>query len=513
MLKIKLFNATQPLQTRELEFPAAEAGEYAIGNSSNCAIPLSSPRISEITAVIRHRAGQYSFIALDRTTDCQYNQEKVEIDRSYHLSIDDIIRIREYVLIVAAVPMSEKPVRERKLTTAIKKKIKPSENGYISPTEPIKTRIEPKNIPLFTPPSPISPSTLEKDLTLRCLAVIDETHDVKTFRFLATDSRQFRYKAGQFITLKLNIDGKSVLRSYSISSTPSRPDVLEITVKRVPSPPDLPHVPPGLVSNWLHDHLKAGDILETKGISGKFSCVDHPSRQLLLISAGSGITPLMAMTRWLYDTGKDHDIIFFHSARDREDIIYDRELQLLNQRNPRFHLAISLTRSQDQSWEGLTGRLDAKMLQAIASDYKERTVYVCGPDTFMSGVKNLLASLAFPMNNYYEESFGSGKKVKKEKTGAGTGEKTSLLIFRESGKEIASDGQETILDIAAAEGIEINSSCRSGNCGTCKVRKLAGEVKYEGEPKGLEATEAEAGYILACIAYPVATVTIAELPL
>jgi ferredoxin-NADP reductase len=500
MLKIKLFNPRQPLDTRELEFPTEEVGEYAIGNSPKCAIQLPNPRIGEITAVIRLQAAQYSFIALDRTLDCQYNQEKVEIDRSYSLSIDDIIRIWEYVLIVVAVPLTEKPVRQQKLTNAIKKKIKAGENGHFRPSKPISPPIDLKNLSL-----PITP---EKDLTLRCLGVIPETHDVKTFRFLATDARQFSYKAGQFITLKLNIDGKTVLRSYSISSTPSRPDVLEITVKRVPSPPDLAHVPPGLVSNWLHDHLKVGDIVETKGIGGKFSCVDHPGRQLFFISAGSGITPLMSMARWLYDTGKDHDIIFFHSAKDREDIIYDRELQLLSQRNPRFHLAISLTRSQDQSWEGLTGRLDGAIVKAIAPDYQKRTVYVCGPDTFMNGVKNLLASLDFPMDNYYEESFGGGKKVKQAKTGQGTGEKTGRLIFATTGKEIPTDGQETILDLAAAEGIEISYSCRSGNCGTCKVRKLAGEVKYEGEPKGLGATEAEKGYILACIACPIAQVTV-----
>lgn len=508
MLKIRLFNAIQPLQTQELEFSATETEEYSIGQSPSCVIQLPNPQIKEIQGVIRSLADKYVFIAFHQTANCQFNQEKVEIDRSYPLNIDDIIRIGEYVLIVEAVPFAEKPLRERKLSTAIKKRSKKLENGHNSPLESIKPRIDAKNLPLIAPISPISPSLAEKELSLRCLAVIPETHDVKTFRFVASDSRQFSYKAGQFITLKLNIAEKTVLRSYSISSTPSRPDVLEITVKRVPSPPELPDVPPGLVSNWLHDHLKAGDIVETKGISGKFSCVDHPSRKLLLISAGSGITPLMAMARWLYDTGKDHDIVFFHSARDRQDLIYDRELQLLSHRNPHFHLAVSLTRSKDTSWEGLTGRLDAEVVKAIAPDYQERTVYVCGPDTFMTGVKNLLASLDFPMANYYEESFGSGKKVRQPKVSAETREKTGLLIFSETGKEIPTDGQETILDIAAAQGIEINSGCRSGNCGTCKMRKLVGEVKYENEAKGLDTSEQEAGYILSCIAYPIAKVTL-----
>jgi ferredoxin-NADP reductase len=504
MLKLQVFNAKQPLETRELAFSIEESSEreYAIGGEPSGDIFLSSPHIETLAGIIRPQDQKYYFTAIANGEDWRYNEETIEIQRDYPLHINDILRLREYVLIVESVPQGERTTETRENPRSNRKN---PENG--NRLQQLKTRLNRKNNapPAPSPPTvppPIAP-IVAKELTLRCIATIDETHDVKTFRFLAEPPARFTYKAGQFITLKPIINGKPVTRSYSISSTPSRPDILEITVKRVPA--DVPDAPPGLVSNWLHDHLHAGDSLQTKGIGGKFTCVDHPSRKLLLISAGSGITPMMAMSRWVYDTGADHHIVFFHSARDRQDIIYDRELQLLEARNPHFRLAISLTRCQDTQWQGFTGRLDEKMVAAIAPDYPERTVYVCGPDSFRKGVKSLLASINFPMDNYHEESFGGAKKPKTEPKEA---RKTAIVLMAKSSKEITTDGGDTLLNLAEAEGIDIASSCRSGNCGTCKARKLAGEIEYDGEPRGLDDAEREAGYILTCIARPLDRVVI-----
>jgi glycine betaine catabolism B len=506
MLKLQVFNAKQPLETRSLEFSVEASSEraYAIGGEPSGDIFLSSPHIETLAGIIRLRDHKYYFTAIANGEDWRYNEESVDLDRDYPLYINDILRLCEYVLIVESVPQGERTARTAENTGSNRKN---PENG--NRLQQLKARLNRKNNAPSAPPTPVVPppiaAIVEKELTLRCIATIDETHDVKTFRFLAEPPTRFTYKAGQFITLKPIINGKPVTRSYSISSTPSRPDILEITVKRVPAPVDVPDAPPGLVSNWLHDHLHAGDSLQTKGIGGKFTCVDHPSRKLLLISAGSGITPMMAISRWVYDTGADHHIVFFHSARDRQDIIYHRELQLLETRNPHFRLAISLTRCQDTDWKGFTGRLDEKMVAAIAPDYRERTVYVCGPDSFRKGVKSLLASINFPMDNYHEESFGGAKKPKTEPKEAG---KTAIVLMAKSAREITTNGGDTLLDLAEAEGIYIPSSCRSGNCGTCKARKLEGEIEYDGDPKGLDDAEREAGYLLTCIARPLTRVVI-----
>lgn len=132
--------------------------------------------------------------------------------------------------------------------------------------------------------------------------IIRETHDVYTYRFQGDPLCRFVYLPGQFCTLVLNIDGKKVVRSYSISSAPTRPFTLEITVKRVPG---------GLVSNWLADNVKVGDRIEISGPKGKFTLEPGKiPRKILFIGGGSGITPLMSMTRWLSDVAAPTDVIF-----------------------------------------------------------------------------------------------------------------------------------------------------------------------------------------------------------
>ncbi len=124
--------------------------------------------------------------------------------------------------------------------------------------------------------------------TVKIADIVEETHDVKTFRLVGEKPVLFSYRPGQFITFLLNIDGQDVERSYSMSSSPSRPHVLELTVKRVPG---------GVVSNWLCDHVKLGQRLTLKVPAGKFSCFNYPAAKMLFVGAGSGITPLMAMSR------------------------------------------------------------------------------------------------------------------------------------------------------------------------------------------------------------------------
>lgn len=361
------------------------------------------------------------------------------------------------------------------------------------------------------------------ELTVRCVRVVDETVDVKTFTFIAQPVVRFDYKPGQFVTLELVIDGETILRSYSISSTPSRPHTLEITVKRVPGPSDVPAAPAGLVSNWLHDTLKVGSLIKLTGALGRFTCAPIPAPKLLLISAGSGITPMMSMSRWLTDTVSPTDILFFHCARTPNDIIFRQELESMAARSPNFRAAISITRSPNdatvtfplQPWLGLTGRLTDAMLQTIAPDFLNRTVYVCGPDGFMQGVKTLLTNLNFPMQNYYAESFGTPKQVKKVLASESQSARPAAMstaqpiaYFAQSQKEMVSDGNESILDLAAQAGIKIRSSCKQGVCGACKKRKLEGSIRYESEPDGLDRSEQDSGMILTCVATPIDRVVI-----
>lgn len=507
MLKIKVFNyKTGEFEEKALTPETSIQGECIIGRSSSCDLVLASSEVSRVHGRIMFQKDQYYFTDLGSTDGSRINNQEAKANQNYVLKKEDLIRIGEFVLLIEAV---ETP---------------PSCGDAINGARVDSNRQWTKG-----------------DLTAHCAQVIDETTDAKTFRFVADPPVLFTYKPGQFVTLELEINGEPVLRSYSISSTPSRPHTLEITVKRVPPPTDTPNVAPGLVSNWLHDHITVGSSVKLSGgPMGKFTCLPNPAKKLLMISAGSGITPMMSMSRWVYDTSADCDIVFLLSARSPRDVIFRQELELMAARLPNFRLAITTTRSEPgQAWLGFTGRLTEAMLQVIAPDFRERTVYVCGPDSFMQGVKAMLSGLAFPMQNYYDESFGPPKKVKSaskpavkepsippaESSANRLDVATPLVVlppapapapaslqpgvfFAQSGKEISCDGEESILELAEQEGVKIRSGCRQGVCGACKKRKLEGEVKYETDPDALDKSEQEAGYILTCVAYPVGRVLI-----
>jgi ferredoxin-NADP reductase len=144
----------------------------------------------------------------------------------------------------------------------------------------------------------------------------------------------FSYHPGQFVTFLLNIDDREVQRSYSMSSSPSRPHVLELTIKRVPG---------GLVSNWFCDQVKLGQSLAVRGPSGKFSCFTYPSTKMLFIGAGSGVTPLMSMGRWIVDTTSAVDVKLLFSFKSPTDIVFRKELELMSARHSRFQVAVTVT--------------------------------------------------------------------------------------------------------------------------------------------------------------------------
>ena len=348
----------------------------------------------------------------------------------------------------------------------------------------------------------------------RCVAVIPETHDVKTFIFESIPARLIQYKPGQFITLDLPINGKTVKRSYTISSSPSRPHVLSITVKRVPD---------GLASNWLHDNVQAGFELFIAGPNGEFNCFDAPANKLLLISAGSGITPVMSMLRWLTDTFSSCNIVFLNNVRTPIDIIFDHELRYLGQRlGDRLKLGLIPAKvDAGQYWNGPVGHFSLDLVKLYAPDFLEREVFVCGPSGYMDMVRTTLENAGFPMAHYHQESFGGApitprpavapshqpvvaatvKPVPPPIPAQPTPNMASATIsieFAKSGKTLTCSVDDFILDLAEANGLTLSSSCRSGTCGTCKIKKIEGDVEMDGQ-QALTPTDLSDGYVLACV--------------
>lgn len=336
-------------------------------------------------------------------------------------------------------------------------------------------------------------------LKLVCVKITDEAKHVKTFSFASPEGVWFRYQPGQFVTIEPFIDGKLVHRSYTISSTPTRPGLLQITVKRITG---------GLVSNWLHDNMRVGLELGVRGPAGKFTCINFPREKYLLISAGSGITPLMSMLRYFHDLAATVDVVFFYWATSQQDIIFHKELALYMEQNPHFRILICLTREpEESSWVGLRGRIDNEMLHRAVPDFLERMILGCGPTEFMEKAKQLFIGNNFPMDTQFdEESFTPPKGPKKpevKKDGAQKKASGGLrkIIFVKSHKTVEVSPDETILEAAERCGVEIPNSCRKGSCGTCRVTKLSGEV-IMAEQEALSHDEIAQGDILTCVGQP-----------
>ncbi|NJR48335.1 MAG: FHA domain-containing protein [Leptolyngbyaceae cyanobacterium CSU_1_3] len=515
MLILKSVNfEQQEFQTHQLKASYSGQTEWVIGRNTTCDLVLTSPEVSRVHGRIVYIGDSYYFVDVGSASGSLLNGETVLADTPQPIHSGDLLQLGETFLHIEALSVS---LQNESSNTA---------TAIVLPTQPWAT----------------------EDLLCRCCRIIDETPDVKTFCFVADPLVLFCYQPGQFVTLEVVIDGKPVLRCYSISSSPTRPYHLSLTVKRVPRPANQPELPPGLVSNWLHDHLKVGDRVKIiGGAMGQFTCLPNLPAKLLLISAGSGITPMMSMLRWLYDTLATCDIIFLYSASSPEDIVFRAELETLAAQMPNLRLAITVTQPVKQTWMGLTGRISQSLLPLVAPDLCDRSVYVCGSEGFMQGIRSLLESMKFPMQQYHEESFGgqpskpislqpapereqSDSTLIKVKTlppaalsvrnGKGSpGDHLlpiqptykngdSVVHFIQSDRQVVVDGSASILEVAELEGIPIRHACRVGACGACKVEVRQGQVRYQTLPTALSIAEQQAGYALSCVAYPVNSVTI-----
>ena len=346
--------------------------------------------------------------------------------------------------------------------------------------------------------------------TVRCARIIDETHDVKTFCFLAEQPVLFFFKPGQFVTLELEIDGETVMRSYTISSSPSTPYNLSVTIKRVPG---------GQVSNWMHDNLKEGDVIAMHGPVGNFNCIDFPARKVLLLSGGVGITPVMSMARWFYDTNSDVDMVFVHSARTPMDLVYHGELNNMCTRVSNFHLHLICEREmRGMPWSGYRGYFDQAKMDMMVPDLHEREVFCCGPAPYMNAVRGLLQANNFNMEHYHEESFGATPveaqqdaieqaEEAEEALDAFNSDDLITVEFTQTGKSIGVMPGETLHTAAANLGMHIPKACGMGICGTCKVKKLSGDVEMN-HNGGITDEDVAAGYVLSCCSVPKGNVVI-----
>ena len=311
---------------------------------------------------------------------------------------------------------------------------------------------------------------------------------------------------GQFITIEIPATPEPVMRTYTLSSTPSRPYSVSITIKAQTG---------SIGTRWMLDNMRPGMQLKAFGPAGDFSLVSHPGKKYLFISAGSGITPMMSMTRFLYDTQPDSDVVFLNCARSPDEIIFRKELELLASRMDNLRLQLVVERSIARNvWSGVHGRISHSVIDISAPDFRDRTVFCCGPEPFMRAVREMLEANGFNMDNYHQESFQPASEtpaipVPAALAAAASDAETEApsVIFTLSGMEVQCSPTDTVLLAARNGGLKIPSACEFGVCGTCKVKCLSGETSMN-HNGGIRDDEIEEGYILACCSHPLGRVEI-----
>lgn len=330
------------------------------------------------------------------------------------------------------------------------------------------------------------------DERLVCTRVDDVTHDVKSFTLARAGGGPLAFDAGQYLTLTVTTDRGELQRCYTIASPPTRPDLLTITVKRVPDGP---------VSGWLHDHLAAGDTVQATGPHGRFTAARHPASRHLFLSAGSGITPVMSMTRLLHQCAEQPDVVFVHSARSPRDIIFRDELAELAGRPGLDVTVVCESDTADDPWDGPMGLLSLRTLLRVAPDLHEREVFTCGPPGYMEAVREMLDLAGVDTERCHEESFDLAARRRTPRGAPAPGGPSYAVEFRRSGRTVECGAGESLLDAALRAGLRPASLCREGICGTCRTTLLAGPVDLQ-HAGGIRDRDVERGDILLCCSRP-----------
>ncbi|MDI3289681.1 ferredoxin reductase [Polyangium sp. 15x6] len=294
----------------------------------------------------------------------------------------------------------------------------------------------------------LAPVASRAELRACVLSVADVTHDVKTF--VLAPRVWPGHLPGQWVPVEIEVDGIRLRRCYSISSPPNDPHV-ELTVKRVPG---------GRVSNWMHTHLHAGDFVRLGAPSGDFVLPEATPAKLLLLSGGSGATPLIAILRDLAHRRALKDVTYLHAARSRRDVLFARELARLSSLHPGLRVVLHL---DDES-----PRLDSTQLWVLVPDLAHRETFLCGPTGMMDAVAP--AFLGFE-GRLHHERFVVAKPAAAA-PGAG-----ALIHLGRSKRSITTTGRGTLLDELEQAGERLEYGCRMGICNTCRCAKRSGVVE------------------------------------
>ena len=337
---------------------------------------------------------------------------------------------------------------------------------------------------------------------LRVARVFQETPKVKTFRLAPVEgvgALPFEFEPGQFLTLSVHSGGNQVKRSYSIASSPCCHGWCDLTVK---------HESGGIVSGYLHEQVKEGDLLDASGPYGRFTFRGVESDSVVFLGGGVGITPLMSSIRYLTDQSWNGRIDLVYACKDLESVIFRDELNHLARRHPNLHVSIVLSDESSAAWAGPRGFITAELLGQIPQ-IRSRRIHLCGPPVMMDAVRNELGKLGIDLASVHSELFLSPSRTVPPGPEVSAGDTATAVTcsFERSGKKAPLAAGQTVLEAAEEVGVPIEYACRQGYCGLCKIKLLSGEVTMDVDD-GLTPLDRSSGVILACQAKASADISV-----
>ena len=318
---------------------------------------------------------------------------------------------------------------------------------------------------------------------------------------------------GQFLTFRLDApasagDSEQIIRCYSLSDAPC-PDYYRISIKRVPAPLGS-DVPPGRSSNYFHDRVTAGSLLQVRAPSGHFH-LDRGDTPVVLVAGGIGITPMLSMLNWCLANQPGRELWLFYGVRDGRELVMKAHLEALAAEHPNFHLRLCFSNPLPEEVVGRDyhhrGRIDVDLLR-MQLPFKPYHFYICGPTPMMESLVPALEEWGVPDSHIHFEAFGPASIKRKQAQTAPVAEAADtgiVVTFARSGKQLPwRPDAGSLLEFAEANGIAANYGCRAGSCGTCQTAIRTGEVSYREPPD----FDPEPGSCLLCVGVPRTSVTL-----
>lgn len=342
----------------------------------------------------------------------------------------------------------------------------------------------------------------------------DENHFICSFYLEPVDGKPLpEFRPGQFLTFRLSVpnpggETRNVVRCYSLSDAP-RQDYYRVSIKRLPAPPGQLELPSGLSSNFFHEQVQEGSRLQVRAPSGHFHLMENDTRQIVLIAGGIGITPMLSILNSVLEKGLMRDIWLFYGLRNSSEHIMKEHLQALAKSHTNFHLHVCYSlpgvddvKSVDYQHRG---RVDIPLLRDALKHAKHQ-FYVCGPRSMTESLVPGLEEWGVDSENIHYEAFGPATLTRHEKPAtAAVAAQPITVTFSRSGVSVPWDpASDSLLEFAEAHGIEVESGCRAGSCGSCQTVVGAGDVEYT---KQIDA-DVEPSHCLLCISIPKSDLTL-----